>query len=651
MKPRVLLLLLLLTIGGLAACGATTTRPAHLSASITGKTDPVIYLVGTSKHLRGTAASPTVGEELTTTNGTWTNNPTSFAYQWQHCTGGTCTNIGTNANTYTIQSSDTGYTIIVIVTATNSAGSASQTSAPTGVVPAAGAPGNTVAPTIAGVPMPSATAITGAGTLTADPGTWANSPTGYTYQWQHCDSTGANCVNATGAGATTSNYTVGVNDTTGTIKVLVTASNASGSSTPASAITGPGPALWGAVGAGGQPSGTTSGGYLKDASLFRMQLLNGSTTADVNAYHADNPHQLLFMYHQGNGALTNPTTYFVGDPCKDANVAITQADAHPGNATYDWFLYYPSGFSSANRLSHYDPQANGGSTVYVMDPADTAWQNDCNTILLNKAHSINLSNGGQDGIYTDNLTLEAHLTVLSSNGQFPAYPIIGATGNYADDTAYNNGQDSWMTSLTSRAHTNGMLTIGNISYGFNVMSDYQTMVATMDGNHEQAFEPIALGSSQDTQDIGTVGEGAYNEAHQKWFIAGFNYAPPSEARQTFAIAQFLQEANGYSVFDLDPEGNAVPTFWPSMIAAMKLGPATGGYQTATSNGHTIYERDFANGVAVWNPSQSASAAITPTPGGTYSGRVCGAVADTCSTVSNVSNVTLAADGGAILLRP
>lgn len=85
-----------------------------------------------------TASAPTVGEVLTTTNGTWTGSPTSFAYQWQHCAASACTNItGATSSTYTIQSSDVGDTIDVIVTASNAGGSASQTSAPTGVVQAA----------------------------------------------------------------------------------------------------------------------------------------------------------------------------------------------------------------------------------------------------------------------------------------------------------------------------------------------------------------------------------------------------------------------------------------------------------------------------------------------------------------------------------
>ena len=65
-----------------------------------------------------------VGQTLTTTNGTWSNSPTSYSYQWKRG----ATNIGTNASTYTLVSADAGQSITCVVTATNSAGSANATS-------------------------------------------------------------------------------------------------------------------------------------------------------------------------------------------------------------------------------------------------------------------------------------------------------------------------------------------------------------------------------------------------------------------------------------------------------------------------------------------------------------------------------------------
>ena len=81
-------------------------------------------------------------------------------------------------------------------------------------------------------------------TLTANPGTWnGTGPLTYTYQWQRCDAGGNNCVDV--AGATQSTYTPGTTDIGKTIRVIVTATNDAGSSTPvvsaATAVTVPSP--------------------------------------------------------------------------------------------------------------------------------------------------------------------------------------------------------------------------------------------------------------------------------------------------------------------------------------------------------------------------------------------------------------------------
>jgi len=62
--------------------------------------------------------------------------------------------------------------------------------------------------------------------LTTTNGTWTNSPTGYSYKWQRCDSVGANCVNI--GGATASKYTLLSGDAGHTIRSLVLAQNVNG---------------------------------------------------------------------------------------------------------------------------------------------------------------------------------------------------------------------------------------------------------------------------------------------------------------------------------------------------------------------------------------------------------------------------------------
>ena len=111
---------------------------AILLSACGGSHHALLSLRATPSINDGSASTPTVGEVLTTTTGTWTNSPTGFAYQWQRCTT-SCMNIASaTASSYTVQTADVGDTIDVIVTASNAGGSASQTSAPTGVVTSSG---------------------------------------------------------------------------------------------------------------------------------------------------------------------------------------------------------------------------------------------------------------------------------------------------------------------------------------------------------------------------------------------------------------------------------------------------------------------------------------------------------------------------------
>jgi hypothetical protein len=178
--------------------------------------------------------TPTVGQTLTASDGTWTGTPTSYAYQWLRCNGagGSCVPVANGTQkTYTLVGADAGRTMRVKVTATNADGSTSAQSQQTAVVApltSGAAPKSTAAPTIAG------TAKAGE-VLTADPGSWSGNPTSYAYQWQRCDADVASCANVIGSTART--YAVGEADPGYRLRVRVTAHNAKGSATASSAIT------------------------------------------------------------------------------------------------------------------------------------------------------------------------------------------------------------------------------------------------------------------------------------------------------------------------------------------------------------------------------------------------------------------------------
>jgi len=80
-----------------------------------------------------------VGQTLSASTGNWSAVPSSsYTHQWQHCnsSGESCSNVsGATSATYSLGRADVGYTLRVVVTATNSGGSAESTSAATGVIP------------------------------------------------------------------------------------------------------------------------------------------------------------------------------------------------------------------------------------------------------------------------------------------------------------------------------------------------------------------------------------------------------------------------------------------------------------------------------------------------------------------------------------
>jgi hypothetical protein len=93
--------------------------------------------------------SPQVGTEISTTNGTWINDPTSFTYQWKDCDTGLTPGIikpakgpichsiaGATNQTYTITSSDVGSLVTVLITASNTGGNGFSQPPFTDVIPA-----------------------------------------------------------------------------------------------------------------------------------------------------------------------------------------------------------------------------------------------------------------------------------------------------------------------------------------------------------------------------------------------------------------------------------------------------------------------------------------------------------------------------------
>ncbi len=206
------------------------------------------------------------GQTLTATAGEWAGTgPISFAYQWLRCSvaGGSCEEIaGATGTTYTPGVADLASNLAVVVTATNAQGAAGATSPETqailGILPT-----NTVLPSISGL-------LQDGGLLSVATGSWSGSePISYAYQWQLCNALGKACEEI--GGATGSTLKLDPSEIGKTLAVVVTATNAAGSTSATSSVT--------SLIAGILPKNTTLptiGGTLKLGQL--LSVTNGTWT-------------------------------------------------------------------------------------------------------------------------------------------------------------------------------------------------------------------------------------------------------------------------------------------------------------------------------------------------------------------------------------
>jgi hypothetical protein len=152
-----------------------------------------------------------VGQVQTSSTGSWSVTPTSYAYQWKR-DGAAISNA--TSSTYTAVSADANTTLTVTVTASASgytSGSATSTGrniteTSTGIPVAIT---NTTAPTISGSSTPGST-------LTTTTGTWSENSISYSYQWLRNGSAIS--------GATTATYVLTSTDIGLPVSVRVTAS-------------------------------------------------------------------------------------------------------------------------------------------------------------------------------------------------------------------------------------------------------------------------------------------------------------------------------------------------------------------------------------------------------------------------------------------
>jgi len=200
---------------------ATATSPgqsttAHSTAlSVTAQPLPQATVAPT---VSGTAQRTFT---LSSTQGTWTNNPTLHS-QWQRCdaSGQNCVSIaGATGVSYALVQADEGHKLTIQVTATNSSGTTVANAQPTNAI-AADPPLIIHVPAVTGIAYEQDIQI---GIVPGSASFLQTIDTTTATSWQRCDTAGQNC--ATIPGATNGLYTPTSVDAGHTLVAVVTATN------------------------------------------------------------------------------------------------------------------------------------------------------------------------------------------------------------------------------------------------------------------------------------------------------------------------------------------------------------------------------------------------------------------------------------------
>jgi hypothetical protein len=326
------------------------------------------------------SGSPTVGDTLSATTGTFTGEELTYTYQWL-LEGAPITNA--TSSTYVVTSPDIGKPLSVVVTATNTGGNVSETSASSEAVKAAVVAAPTATATL---PLLSGSPTVG-DTLKATTGTFTGEELTYTYQWLL---EGAPITNAT-----SSTYVLTNADTTHKLSVVVTATNSGGYAnetsaqtaavTPAAPLaTATLPQLSGSTTVGDTLSASTGTFTGEELTYTYQWLLEGAPITNANSAtyqltNADTGHKLsvvvIAVNGGGNADETSSQTAFVTPAAPLATATLPQLSgstvvgdtlsASTGTFTGEELLY------TYQWLLEGAPITNATSATYQLTNADT----------------------------------------------------------------------------------------------------------------------------------------------------------------------------------------------------------------------------------------------------------------------------------------
>ena len=368
--------------------------------------------------ISGTA---TVGQTLTGSAGLWSGSPSSYAFAWLRCDAGgnNCTTTktatsSTPSSIYLLAAADENHTIKLSVVATSSVGSSpAALSNPTATV-TAGEPLNTGAPSLSGT-------TTVGQTLTGNVGAWSPAATIYQSKLLRCNNAAANCTVIRTFTGTTISYILAAADDRQTLELSVVASNAAGSSAPATSNptaivngepenTGAAPSLTGTATVAQTLTGNAGSWSFSPASYTfawlrcdssgdncaTIKTLKAATTSQTyRLATADDKHTIKLSVTAtnkagtGSPAISNTTPVVNGEPVNSAVPVISGTPATGHTLTGTSGTWTPSATSYTYTWLRCDSGGNTCTTIKTVTSAAASQTYTPST--ADKAHTIRLS--------------------------------------------------------------------------------------------------------------------------------------------------------------------------------------------------------------------------------------------------------------------
>jgi hypothetical protein len=338
----------------------------------------------------------------------------------------------------------------------------------------------------------------------------------------------------------------------------------------------------------------------QEAGRYQIMVLQSTDAAAAAALKAANPRLKVLMYQAAIHSVTSdPAGLITCTPYgadNSSNAALFLKDQY-GNRIVD------KSYSSA----------------YLMDVGNPSYEQSC------ASHAASLAlQDGFDGVYLDGLNAQYNW-LIKAGVKIPKYPTT---------SAWQAAMYSLITTVAGQLHSHQLLVAGNIGGSTGTAGLWQKWTTPMDGSEEESWTDGGAGLAQQIPFwAAKLANVVWSEANGKYaLLHSYN---TSETGNTYGLASMMLVAGGSSSYSTS--GGVSSELWfPEYSTAQQLGPPSAHY-TKMPNG--VYERQFANGLVLVNPSANATQTIS-LGGGIYSG----------SQLNNVTSVAMGPTSGLILIR-